>query len=105
MSFLSDQIVFEAPSCGAARTLHLQLALEAPTRRDVVADTWFVAVEMDTVRDLAHLLRRVERWIAHSGLGAIRYHLDGNSYILAAGEIRWSQIPEARETPVGGAER
>ena len=105
MSYFSDEIVFEAPTCDAARTLHLQLALEAPARRDLEVDTWVVAVDMHAVNDLARLLRRVERWIARHGLGALRYHLDGHAYVLAAGEIRWSESPGPPETSVAETER
>jgi hypothetical protein len=40
--------------------------------------------------DLAAILRTVERWVADHGLFAIRFELDGRTYVLEAGESSWS---------------
>lgn len=40
--------------------------------------------------DLAVLLRVVERWVAEEGLGAIRFELDGRTYVLESGHPVWS---------------
>ena len=102
MSIISDEVVFETPGCAAARSLHTQLALEGSTSRSFELDTWLVVVTLDTTSDVARLLRRVERWIAREGHGALRYHLDGRAYILEAGDVRWSDVPAPAETPVSG---
>jgi len=34
--------------------------------------------------DLAALLGAVERWVVDSGLGAIRFRVDGRAYVLSA---------------------
>ena len=34
--------------------------------------------------DLAALLRAVERWVVGTGLGVIRFRLDGRAYVLSA---------------------
>jgi hypothetical protein len=40
--------------------------------------------------DLAAMLRTVEQWVADHGLVAIRFELDGRTYVLEAGESSWS---------------
>jgi hypothetical protein len=44
-------------------------------------------------RDLAELLREVEAWIEEESLCAIRYLLDGQIYVLAAGGPDWTSLP------------
>jgi hypothetical protein len=41
--------------------------------------------------DLAVLLRLVERWVAEQGIVAIRFELDGRTYVLESGQAVWSQ--------------
>ena len=53
---------------------------------------WVVDVTFRSAGELARLLRTVEAWVAERALGAVRYHLDGKAYILAAGEIAWSRF-------------
>jgi hypothetical protein len=42
--------------------------------------------------DLAVLLREVETWVEEESLAAIRFELDGRSYVLEAGEIDWTSV-------------
>ena len=48
-------------------------------------DVWYVSARVRRTRnDLAQLLRKVETYVAESGLQAIRYELDGRFYIMEA---------------------
>jgi len=48
-------------------------------------DVWYVSARVRRTRnDLAQLLRKVEAYVAESGLQAIRYELDGRFYIMEA---------------------
>jgi hypothetical protein len=50
-------------------------------------DVWYVSARVRRTRnDLAQLLRKVEQYVAESGLQAIRYELDGRFYIMEARE-------------------
>ena len=102
MNALQDSITFELPTSALARALHLQLALAGRAERAHEDDErWLVIVLLDEDTDLAAVLRVVERWVLRSGLGAIRYHLDGRAYVLAAGEVAWSGLFESGEPAVG----
>jgi hypothetical protein len=46
-----------------------------------------------TEGDLAALLRSVEGWIAERGLVAIRFQLDGRTYVLRAAEAGPPTVP------------
>jgi hypothetical protein len=51
-------------------------------------DVWYVSARVRRTRnDLAQLLRKVEAYVAESGLRAIRYELDGRYYIMEAQPI------------------
>jgi hypothetical protein len=39
--------------------------------------------------DLSLLLRQVEAWVEEESLYAIRFEVDGRSYVLQAGEAHW----------------
>jgi hypothetical protein len=48
-------------------------------------DVWYVSARIRRSKnDLAQLLRKVEAYVAESGLQAIRYELDGRFYIMEA---------------------
>jgi hypothetical protein len=48
-------------------------------------DVWYVSARVRRSKnDLAQLLRKVEAYVAESGLQAIRYELDGRFYIMEA---------------------
>jgi hypothetical protein len=42
---------------------------------------------------LVSLLRTVEAWVETEQLRAIRFDLDGRSYVLEAGDADWSAVP------------
>jgi hypothetical protein len=93
---LNDAIAFEVPTYAAAKGLLTRLR---PTWRAEVEDVeraWTVVAELRPDRnDLAVLLRDVESWLGVSGLGAIRFHLDGRHYVLDACESVWVvAVPE-----------
>jgi len=51
-------------------------------------DVWYVSARVRRTRnDLAQLLRKVEAYVAESGLHAIRYELDGRFYIMEAQRV------------------
>jgi hypothetical protein len=51
-------------------------------------DVWYVSARVRRTRnDLAQLLRKVEAYVAESGLQAIRYELDGRFYIMEAQRV------------------
>jgi len=51
-------------------------------------DVWYVSARVRRTRnDLAQLLRKVETYVAESGLQAIRYELDGRFYIMEAQRV------------------
>jgi hypothetical protein len=43
--------------------------------------------------DLALLLREVEAWVEQESLLAIRFIIDGRTYVLEAGEADWESTP------------
>jgi hypothetical protein len=47
----------------------------------------------DEPDDLALLLREVEAWVEEESLAAIRFELDGRTYVLEAGETDWTAVP------------
>ena len=51
--------------------------------------------------DFAVVLRTVERWIEEECLLAIRYEIDGRTYVLQAGGADWAKAPGARIAPTG----
>ena len=82
-SSLSEVVLFEIPV--AARPTEL-LALLVPGRMawlapGDVASIVGVLLEGDDV-DLANVLRRVQSWAGARGLPALRFELDGRSYVL-----------------------
>jgi hypothetical protein len=51
-------------------------------------DVWYVSARVRRSKnDLAELLRKVEAYVAESGLRAIRYELDGRFYIMEADRL------------------
>jgi hypothetical protein len=51
-------------------------------------DVWYVSARVRRTRDdLAQLLRKVEAYVAESGLQAIRYEVDGRFYIMEAEHV------------------
>jgi hypothetical protein len=43
--------------------------------------------------DLASLMRSVENWVARESLRAIRFELDGRTYVLESGDADWAFVP------------
>lgn len=88
---LNEVVVFEIPGLDRATRLYERLGSK-----------WLAWVESgDGIRrvsvliepkegDLAALLRVAERWVAEVGLGAIRFEVDGRTYVLESGETFWS---------------
>lgn len=56
-------------------------------------DVWYVSARVRRTRnDLAQLLRKVEAYVAESGLQAIRYELDGRFYIMEAQRVEQAAV-------------
>jgi hypothetical protein len=83
---------FSASRSPVQRARQGLLGLQARWTVSVSArDTLTVAsVRLNCDLDLAQLLRVVEAWVIEESLGPIRFHLDGRSYILEAGEANWA---------------
>jgi hypothetical protein len=91
---LTETVQFELPDlAGAARLA----ALLRPAWTVAVIEREEVAVVAVFFRaaatDLAGLMRSVENWVAREALRAIRFELDGRSYVMEAGEADWSVVP------------
>jgi hypothetical protein len=90
----TETVQFELPDlAGAARLATLLRACWALSVNDadgvVVVDVGIG----ESATALASLLRSVESWVADESLCAIRYELDGRTYVLEAGEPDWSTLP------------
>jgi hypothetical protein len=82
-SEFTDTVQFEIPDLIAARGLLVRLARTRPTWLDDQVEAAIVeAMLPDDGAELATLLREVEAWIIDHGVGAIRWHLDGRTYIM-----------------------
>jgi hypothetical protein len=80
---LSETVVFEVPDRTRAEWLFRRLGSRWLTAISEDDERAVVAVGLRPEEgDLAALLRVAEDWLADSGLGAIRYHLDGRAYVL-----------------------
>jgi hypothetical protein len=95
--------------------IHFELAdfLMAVRLARLLSPTWQVIIESrDGINivtphlrphpdDFAVVLRTVERWIEEECLLAIRYEIDGRSYVLQAGGADWTKAPGVRIAPTG----
>jgi hypothetical protein len=80
---LSETVVFEVLNRTRAEWLGRRLGSRWLAAMSEDDEGTVVAVGLRPEEgDLAALLRVVEEWVADSGLGAIRYHLDGRAYVL-----------------------
>jgi hypothetical protein len=83
---LDELVVFELPIRPFAERLLAQLA---PKRLAWMqpgdGDTFLVAALLSPDQlDVAVLLRTVQEWLPRTGLGSIRFELDGRTYLLDA---------------------
>jgi len=80
---LSETVVFETLDRTRAQWLGRRLGSRWLAAMSEDDEGTVVAVGLRPEEgDLAALLRVVEAWVADSGLGAIRFHLDGRAYVL-----------------------
>jgi hypothetical protein len=90
----TETVQFELPDlAGAARLATLLRACWAVSVNDADGA---VVVDVRIGRSptaLASLLRSVESWVEGESLCAIRYELDGRTYVMEAGEADWSAVP------------
>ena len=80
---LNDIVLFEIPSRSGATGLLAELStsqLAWLERGDEIVVVGVLLTGEDG--DLARLLRRVERWTEQRGLLAIRFEVDGRTYVL-----------------------
>ena len=81
----TDVVLFELPTRGAAHRLVGQLALSRLAWIQEDDDVCIVGtfLQLDGT-DFAQLLRTVEEWVAMNELGAIRFEVDGRTYVLTS---------------------
>ena len=93
---LTETVQFELPDlAGAARLatlLRSRWAVSVYEEDDVAIVDVYIRVSRT---DLASLMRTVEDWVARESLRAIRFELDGRSYVMEAGEADWTVSPHA----------
>jgi hypothetical protein len=80
---LNDIVLFEVPARGGATRLLAELSssrLAWVERGDDVSVVGVLLAPDDD--DLARLLRTVESWAERSGLPALRFEVDGRTYVL-----------------------
>lgn len=95
---VSQAVCFEIPDLATAARLAKRLARRWTI--DLVAESdelmSLVAELRPKSGDLAALLREVEVWVAEEGLCAVRFEVDGRTYVLQAGEAKWDAPPWKR---------
>jgi hypothetical protein len=80
---LSDFVLFELPSSGAAMRLCAHLGAERLAWHEPGPIACIVRVLLNPGRDdLASLLSSVQEWLDETDLGAIAFELDGRAYFL-----------------------
>jgi hypothetical protein len=82
---LSNVVRFELPAFADAGGFCARLRRTWRGTKRRRGDVWLVSARLRaSENDLAVLLREVESYVAEAELHAIRYQLDGRSYIMAA---------------------
>jgi hypothetical protein len=102
----SQTVAFEIPDLAAAvrltrklgRTWEAGLLVEDVEPRDDEPSVVLTQLR-DWETDLAVLLREVEAWIKEESALAIRFCLDGRTYVLQAGEADWDETPLTETDP------
>ena len=87
-SQLNELVLFELPSTSAAQRLLSELASErlAWLQDGDEAAVVGALLSPDSL-DFARLLRDTRAWLERSGLGAIRFEVDGRTYVLEARSV------------------
>ena len=95
---VSEAVCFEIADLATAARLAKRLAKRWTI--DLMAeseDLMLLVVELRSKgNDLAALLREVEAWVADESLCAVRFAVDGRSYVLEAGGANWDSPPWKR---------
>ena len=82
---LSNVVRFELPAYVDVDEFGARIRERWPGTIQLKGDIWVVSARVkSTADDLAHLLRRVETYVADTDLQAIRYCLDGRYYVMEA---------------------
>jgi hypothetical protein len=88
---VAEAVCFEIPDLATSARLAQRLA--GRWTIDLVAesdDLMMIIAELRPRKgDLAALLREVEAWVGEEALCAVRFEVDGRSYVLEAGEANW----------------
>ena len=93
---LDEVVQFELPDLAGAARLATLLRPTWPVSLSERNDDVLVFVLVDeATADIGALLRSVEDWVAGEALCAIRFELDGRSYVMEAGEADWELAPRA----------
>lgn len=82
-SSLNDVVLFEIPGQSGATELLAELSSKRLAWLERGEDVAVVGVLLNpNDDDLACLLRAVEKWVEERGLLAIRFEVDGGTYVL-----------------------
>jgi hypothetical protein len=82
-SSLNDVVLFEIPGPSGATELLAELSSKRLAWLERGEDVTVVGVLLNpNDDDLACLLRAVEKWVEQRGLLAIRFEVDGGTYVL-----------------------
>jgi hypothetical protein len=82
-SSLNDVVLFEIPGQSGATELLAELSSKRLAWLERAEDVAVVGVLLNpNDDDLACLLRAVEKWVEERGLLAIRFEVDGGTYVL-----------------------
>jgi hypothetical protein len=85
LSSMSNVVRFELPAYAGIDELCAYIRPRWGGSIKFQDDVWYISARVRRSRnDLAQLLRKVEAYVAESGLQAIRYELDGRFYIMEA---------------------
>jgi hypothetical protein len=89
VSAFSDTLEFEVPRFAPARQFAQLLALVWATSVEDLEDSTLIVVELDSnPLSLSRALRLAQEWVRADGLSAIRFTVDGRSYVLEAADVQ-----------------
>ena len=90
----TETVQFELPDLAGAVRLATLLRVSCAVAVNEVDDVAILDVFIPASGlGLASLLRLVEAWVERESLRAIRFAIDGRSYVLEAGDADWTALP------------
>ena len=92
----TNYVEFEVPLFAPVARFVARLQLAWLTAVEELEDSTLIIVELNAKPEsLARLLRLAEEWVRDEALCAIRFSIDGRSYVLQSGELDWAAAPVA----------